>query len=144
MRQHEIDAQLAAILHLMAGWEGASLAARRERQERIEEHQRALSSAYGMRRGWQRAAERFPLKALARVSGADEEWEHEFTDHRSFWMLAGKPIAVVAHLYSCDDERRDAARDWAARRGLRATFPVDFPSWWYPGRTTLIEITRAS
>ena len=27
---------------------------------------------------------------------------------------------------------------WAAAQGLRASFPDDFPSWWFPGWTTLV------
>jgi len=143
MDQNEIDSRIEAILGLMANWDAASPATRRQKQERIEEHQRALSDAYGVRRGWWRAAERFPLGALARVSDAGEEWERKFADHHSFWVMTGRPVAVAAHLYGCDAEMREGACGWAARRGLRAMFPTDFPSWWNPGRTTLIEITRA-
>lgn len=143
MHQDEPAACVEAILRLMANRDAASPAEKRERQERIEEQQRALSDAYGARRGWRRAAERFPVRALARVSRAEEEWEPKFVDHYSFWVSDGRPVAVVAHLYGCDEALREAACAWAALRGLRATFPVDFPSWWYPGRTTLIEITRA-
>lgn len=141
--QEELDERLGAILTLMSGWDKASHAARRERQNRIEGHQQAIWNSYSACRGWSKAPKQFPLSALARMRIADEDWKREFTDHRSFWTLDGRPYAVAAHLYGCDDHVREAAEAWAASRGLRAAFPDDFPSWWYPGRTTLIEITSA-
>jgi hypothetical protein len=139
----EVHERLNTILKLMSDWDKASHTVQRERHSQIQEQQKAISDSYGARRGWREASKRFPLSALARLRVADEDWEQEFTDHRSFWTLHDRPFAVAAHLYGCDDRVRDAACAWAASRGLQATFPVDFPSWWYPGRTTLIELTSA-
>jgi hypothetical protein len=144
MQKDELDAEVAAILALMANWDDASVAERRRRFHQIKEHQRTLWEAYGDCRGWSRTAEPFPVRALASVSAAGQEWKREFTDHHSFWTKAGRPAAVAAHLYSCGRELRTSASIWAARHGLQAAFPTDFPSWWNPGRTTLIEITRAN
>ncbi len=141
MDQREIDNHLAAILQFSNLSEYPD-AEKRVRHEKALSHQSMLRAEYGKRRGWVQQQEGFSVQALARVTIAGEEWDREFTDHRSFWVLAGQPVAVVAHLYGCDERCRDAARSWAARRGLQVEFPVDFPSWWYPGRTTLIQITR--
>jgi hypothetical protein len=129
MKTAELDTQAEAILGLMANWDAASPAERRRRQDRIEEHQRIISDAYGVNRGWRRASEQFSIRALASVSRVGEKWEPEFTDHHSFWMMDGRPVAVVAHLYSCNEKQRAAVRAWAARHGLQATFSTDFPSW---------------
>jgi len=141
MERDDVDGHLAAILELGAA-RGYSDALRPTRTQEAREHRRAIREAYGARRGWICVDEPFSLRALACVSEVAEEWPIEFTDHRSFWEKAGRPVAVCAHLYGCDQTKREAARVWASRHGLRAAFPVDFPSWWYPGRTTLIEFTR--
>ena len=143
MDEQDRKARIATILELIS-YSGDTDAEKRTRYDRVQQHQRAVSDAYGDLRGWTRAGESFPIRALARVSTIGEEWNREFTDHRGFWKANGRPVAVSAHLYSCDEAQREAAHSWAYSRGLVATFPVDFPSWWYPGRTTLIEITRAS
>jgi hypothetical protein len=142
MHQDDIDTHQAAILTLQANFHGSN-EAKRANYEQSLKHQNALADAYGVRRGWRKARKRFVLGALAVGCGAEDEWPHEFADHRSFWEVGGRPFAVCAHLYGCDEDTRSAARAWAASRGLTVSFPVDFPSWYYPGRTTLIEITRA-
>ncbi len=143
MNSSEIDTHLAAILAIHANF-GSTDDARRVSQERVSKHQWVLARAYGERRGWQVAEKRFPLSALAPTCGPTDDWPHEFSDHRWFWYHGGRPVAVSAHLYGCDDKRRVAARLWASALGLSVVFPVDFPSWYYPGTTTLIDITRAA
>lgn len=144
MQQHELDAAVGVILGLMANWDAASNTEKRERWDQILNLHRTISRAYGTRRGWVRAGDQFSIEALTDMKAPEDGREEEFTDHRSFWTVAGRPAAIVAHLYGCDEVKREAARIWAASLGLQVTFPTDFPSWWNPGRTTLIEITRAA
>jgi hypothetical protein len=142
MSPSEIDDHIRAIGRLHEEWP-RNHAAQRASHHETWQHYTALMRAYGDIRGWVAADSGFSVRDVARVSGADEEWDREFADHKSFWLREGRPYAVAAHLYGCDQDRKAAARAWAARRGLVASFPDDFPSWWLPGRTTLIEITCA-
>jgi hypothetical protein len=66
--------------------------------EKIQEHQKMLSQAYGDRRGWVRSPARFSIEKLPRMNVAGEDWNIAYTDHRSFWQINGEPFAVVAHL----------------------------------------------
>jgi len=100
-----------------------------------------MAEAFGAQRGY-RLGSRFAPSVLARrgVSSRDygELWESMFADHRYFYRTPNRhAAAVVAHLYDLDEETRQGAVDWAAGRCLKASFPA-FPSWWYPGRTTLV------
>jgi hypothetical protein len=44
---------------------------------------------------------------------------------------------MVCHLYNLD-ELREECRKAAARLHVTVEFPVDFPSWHYPGHTSLV------
>ena len=63
-----------------------------------------------------------------------------WSDHDYFLRDAeGAPAAVVGHPYDLSTvERRVALARGADAYGLRVTFPDDFPSWWYPGRTAIV------
>ena len=57
-------------------------------------------------------------------------------------IRAGNDKQVAAHLYGTSDAaKRQDTEATAALYGLRMTWPEDFPSWYLPGRTTLIVCT---
>jgi hypothetical protein len=106
-----------------------------------------LCERFAASRGW-RSGREFSLRCLSRGTIHDgrrgwasmtDRLPHDVGDHPYYFRTLDRRAAGIAvHLYDVPkiDDRR------AASRGLRAEFP-DFPSWWYPGRTTLLLWTRA-
>jgi len=79
------------------------------------------------------------------VEGEDDipdPWPRELVDHGYFYRKDRKAAAVAAHLYGTFDAAKcQDAEATAALYGLRVTWPEDFPSWYLPGRTTLMVCT---
>ena len=74
-----------------------------------------------------------------------DPWPRELVDHGYFYRKDRKAAAVAAHLYGdFDAAKRKDTEATAALYGLRVTWPEDFPSWYLPGRTTLIVCTPAT
>ena len=56
----------------------------------------------------------------------------------------GSPAAIAGHVYNGD--REDVRRDLQLKAdgaGMILSFPTDLPSWWFPGRTTLVLFVPA-
>jgi hypothetical protein len=77
-------------------------------------------------------------------SGSD--WSGHFVDHSYYFRMPSRNAAAFATnpygLHWTVDH--PAIRAFCKQRGLQATIPDDFPSWWYPRRTTLIVFTPAT
>jgi len=104
-----------------------------------------LAVLFGERHGWHLSKSNFSPSVLARFGlfngrGYDvDPWPHELVDHGYFYRKDRKAAAVAAHLYGIfDAAKRQDIEDTAALYGLRVTWPEDFPSWYLPGRTTLV------
>ena len=69
-------------------------------------------------------------------------WPWELVDHPFYYRKDRMASAVAAHPYGTFDaaKRQDIAA-FAELKGLRTTWPEDFPSWCLPGRTTLVVYT---
>jgi hypothetical protein len=62
------------------------------------------------------------------------------TQHHRPYLEAFKTaegFAIVAHLYGCDQAKRDKCQRFAQAIWAEVEFP-SAPSWWFPGKTTLV------
>ena len=106
-----------------------------------------LAVLFGERHGWRLSKSDFSHSVLARRGlfngrGYHDPWPRELVDHGYFYRKDRKAAAVAAHLYGTfDAAKRQDTEATAALYGLRVTWPEDFPSWYLPGRTTLIVCT---
>ena len=102
-----------------------------------------LAGEFGRRHGWRQAQSRFTLSALRggkvhssrRIYDPSEYFSHPYVDHGFFYRWPDRcAVAVVGHLYDVPED----ITAWAVQNGLWVSFPKDFPSWHYPGWTTLV------
>ena len=107
-----------------------------------------LAVLFGERHGWHLSKSAFSPSVLARrglFNGRGyhvDPWPRALIDHGYFYRKDRKAAAVAAHLYGTfDAANRQDIEATAALYGLRVTWPEDFPSWYLPGRTTLIVCT---
>ena len=117
-------------------------------QEDLQATRQRLAVLFGERHGWHLSKSAFSPSVLARrglFNGRGyhvDPWPHELVDHGYFYRRDRKAAAVAAHLYGdFDAAKRHHTEATAALYGLRVTWPEDFPSWYLPGRTTLIICT---
>ena len=107
-----------------------------------------LAVLFGERHGWHLSKSAFSPSVLARrglFNGRGyhvDPWPRALIDHGYFYRKDRKAAAVAAHLYGTfDAANRQDTEATAALYGLRVTWPEDFPSWYLPGRTTLVVCT---
>ena len=117
-------------------------ALRRERElERVFACRLALDFAES--RGWTLSRSDFVLAALARggVHGGylPYPYDHHTTmDHSYYFRRNRRAAAIAAHLYEgAFLANRARCEALAAALGLTLELP-DYPSWYYPGATTLV------
>ena len=117
-------------------------------QQDLQTTRQRLAVLFGERHGWHLSKSAFSPSVLARgglFNGRGyhvDPWPRELVDHGYFYRRDRKAAAVAAHLYGTfDAAKRQDTEATAALHGLRATWPEDFPSWYLPGRTTLIVCT---
>ena len=117
-------------------------------QQDLHATRQRLAVLFGERHGWHLSRSDFSPSVLARrglFNGRGyhvDPWPRELIDHGYFYRKDRKAAAVAAHLYGIfDAAKRQDTEDTAALYGLRVTWPEDFPSWYLPGRTTLIVCT---
>ena len=120
-------------------------------QQDLQATRQRLALLFGERHGWQLTRSGFSPSVLARrglFNGRGyhvDPWPRELVDHGYFYRKDRKAAAVAAHLYGTfDAAKRQDTEATAALYGLRVTWPEDFPSWYLPGRTTLIVCTPAT
>ena len=117
-------------------------------QQDLRALQQRLAVLFGATRGWTLSRSDFTSAVLARRGLFDgrgyyaDLWPRDLVDHPFYYRKDRMASAVAAHLYGTFDaaKRQDIAA-LAELKGLRATWPEDFPSWWLPGRTTLVVYT---
>ena len=117
-------------------------------QQDLQATRQRLAVLFGERHGWHLSKSAFSPSVLARrglFNGRGshvDPWPRELVDHGYFYRRDRKAAAVAAHLYGTfDAAKRQDTEATAALYGLRVTWPEDFPSWYLPGRTTLIVCT---
>ena len=117
-------------------------------QQDLQATRQRLAVLFGERHGWHLSKSAFSPSVLARgglFNGRGyhvDPWPHELVDHGYFYRKDRMAAAVAAHLYgNFDAAKRQDTEATAALYGLRVTWPEDFPSWYLPGRTTLIVCT---
>ena len=120
-------------------------------QQDLQATRQRLAVLFGERHGWHLTRSGFSPSVLARrglFNGRGyhvDPWPHELVDHGYFYRKDRKAAAVAAHLYGdFDAAKRQDTEATAALYGLRVAWPEDFPSWYLPGRTTLIVCTPLS
>jgi hypothetical protein len=135
------------ILTLMDAPPGESPA---EKARRLLEHeaiQHHLAAEFGQRNGWKPGIGFSPsmLARRAIFPRRNESWTttSDTIDHPYFYRADRRAAAIAAHLYH-GTARRQGIVAWAEHHNLTATFPTDFPSWWYPGATTLVVYEPAT
>jgi hypothetical protein len=117
-------------------------------QQELRATRYRLAVLFGERHGWRLSRSDFSPSVLARrglFNGRGyrfDPWPRSLVDHGYFYRKDRKAAAVAAHLYGCfDAAKRQDTGATAALYGLRVTWPEDFPSWYLPGRTTLVVCT---
>lgn len=117
-------------------------------QQDLRATRERLAVIFGERDGWRLSRSQFSPSVLARrglFNGRGyhvDSWPRELVDHGYFYRKDRMAAAVAAHLYGTfDAAKRQDTEATAALYGLRVSWPEDFPSWYLPGRTTLIVCT---
>jgi hypothetical protein len=106
-----------------------------------------MRARFAIKNNWIPTDKWFPVKVLERekwrTSPQIDDWPGFLTKPYWFRYPDKRAAAVAAHLYDTTLAEHSAAsiERWAWQHGLRAQWPKDFPSWWYPGRTQLLVIT---
>lgn len=108
-----------------------------------------LAIEFGKEHGWTLAEKPFGRLALIRgamhsFGSGRNDWlfddlPHEFFDHAYFYRANRRAVAIAAHLYGFNPERLD---QFCQTNALKWETP-DFPSWWFPGQTTLVVFTKS-
>lgn len=153
-------AEMSAMLYKLMGQQpaispDASLA--EQKKFHIRELQRPLmvaaikhrlASDFGECYNWKRTKKYFTPEVLARRGVWDGRchdaiacWPQEFIDHPYFYRTGTRASALVSHLYNMSPSIKTAAQVWADKNGLSVSFPDNYPSWWFPGSTTLVLFT---
>lgn len=117
-------------------------------QQDLNAVRQRLAVLFGEHHGWRLSRSNFSPSVLARRGLSNgrgyhvDPWPRELVDHGYFYRKDRKAAAVAAHLYGIfDHAKRQDTEATAALHGLQVTWPDDFPSWWLPGRTTLVLCT---
>jgi hypothetical protein len=108
--------------------------------DRMYAIQRRLALDFGALHGWRLSDSHFGIEALARggVSGGEDWWcepPRPYFDHCYYYRVNRRAAAIVAHLYDYDDVE---CRAFAVSNRLTIEQQGDYPSWWFPGFTTLV------
>jgi hypothetical protein len=110
----------------------------------IRKLQEQIASDFATRNGW-RISSPFAsgdLASLTMPRHPATDFCGSEADHPVFYVDAtGAPTAISLHIYGCSAP----AVKWAALRGLEARDIESIePSWYYPGRTRHVLVTRRS
>ncbi|MGO9934983.1 MAG: hypothetical protein ACLPV8_24670 [Steroidobacteraceae bacterium] len=111
--------------------------------EGVRRGKNELARRFAAIRGW-RVGRDFDLRCLAQrgarpgriTRDASPGAHHHEFDHPYFFRDAsGRAVAIASHLYDYDASE---CQELAERFGLTVSVVRDFPSWHFPGRTTLV------
>jgi hypothetical protein len=114
---------------------------REQRLKRTHELQAELIKRFCRKHGWARTRTRTDIKM--EWLGMAEPWVHHLFDHTYCLRHATRRrhYAIATHPYNVNPEYERLAQQVADEYGLLVEYP-DFPSWYYPGRTTLVLWTK--
>jgi hypothetical protein len=132
----------------------------RLRHDECSEAQHQLATAFAARHGWKLSEAPFAIAKLAPPAIRRRQRDDDFG---AWWTDSGvidgccvdppfyyrephrpwRPAAIAAHLYDWS-HHRDKIADLARHLEISAEPISDFPSWWYPGWTTLVLYRRRS
>lgn len=117
------------------------------RQDRIGRLMQRMAKQFGRRHGLYLASRCFTLEQLAArtrsktVRSRIERGAFNITAHAFFYCdRSGRPAAIAAHLYDWPNAGPEIETS-CLTLGLRYEAVIDFPSWWYPGKTQLVLYT---
>ena len=109
---------------------------RSNNNELIDRLRKRVAKEFGRINGWVLSDRMFLIGNLSFL-GKYKEPLFKYIDHTYFYRsYNNKPIAFAVHLYDWSDD----IYKWANDHSLVANFP-EFPSWHYPGYTTLVVYT---
>lgn len=133
------------LIHRAASQPGNYLAISRFNAD-VRKEQNAVALEFGKSREWNLSGREFNLTCLAagRISRSlqcSDSAEYRLTDHHYCYRIHRRPVAIAAHLYDYADKEPEII-EACARLGLIFEVPKDFPSWWYPGESTLVVYTQ--
>jgi hypothetical protein len=118
----------------------------RHAQHEEEDLRLHLAQTFSEARRWRPAKAGFDLPTLAR-GGTSTDWmtalqnspvmvTRAVLDHPYYFKRNRKAAAIAAHLYNYPDCKEQCI---SVARAFDVTFEApDFPSWWFPGGTTLV------
>lgn len=153
MCDREVESAVAEIRDLIDTRTPGNPVADRIRGSRVYALKKEMLAEYGHRRGWKQSRAEFTFHTLAsgkQHSGgwstydpcAIEDSSGRLFDHASYWKKDRYPAAILLQPYAKFEDHAYFLAQWASRVGLVVQCPPDLPSWWFPGFTTLIEVTR--
>jgi|SRR5688572_14524345 len=106
----------------------------------IRDLTRRTAAEFGRGYGWRLTALPFTLAELAGVSD-DIPASRAIFDHPYFYRDSrGRPVAIAVHLYDWP-EVGPGIEALCEQFNLRYEAPAGYPSWWYPGWTSLVLYT---
>ena len=112
------------------------------KQAMIEHLQDQMATEFGKLRGWKRSKARLRrgnMRTMEEESIFGDLQGMPRVDHPwAYWCPETRRHIVASHDYDCDARRQADNAAFAARNNLIVEYPGDFPSWWYPGSTTLV------
>ena len=117
-------------------------------QERIEPLRQECEREFGARHGWKVARDQFSLAQLSENRRSRNRKRNESVccgcafDHASCYRLDRQPIAISVQNYNAELYYNELDGVCSPLQ-LRWQTIEDFPSWHFPGATTLILITRS-
>lgn len=147
MTEQEVGERIAELSRCIEGVAQAGRVNDRKLVEtfanREEQLRKMLAATFGERHGWT-------------VGKAFDVWRFKpyhyrlpnygtyppILDHPYFYWAGDKPVAVVAHIYDYYERNCKEVERFAADHGLTVQCCEDFPSWWYPGNSVLVVITK--
>ena len=128
-------------LELMSQAWRTSIREERRAQDRHNAVQSTLAEAFGTLFGWRRSPSSFSLACLARGGHHDGSYHvisSTLLDHPFYYRFPTRnAAAIAAHLYGWPRVEAEC-RQLAERERCAIRAVTDFPSWWYPGSTTLV------
>jgi hypothetical protein len=105
-----------------------------------------LAAEFARRRGWKLSRDPHSARRLYGpvIDRCGFGWfdNPPCYDHPYSFNRDRRPVALTIQPYNVDANYRRDMVAWAQRKQLRIEFPADFPSWHYPGKTTLVVFSR--
>lgn len=139
MTDAEIEKAAARIAAVKRGDEVVSSATE------MDNMRTSLATEFGCRQGWTyRQYDRISPGDLSGRWTAPED-DPLVSNAYTFRHPDGSPAAIVGHVYgTAPNETCNVLTKRGETLALSVSFATNFPSWWYPGRTTLVVFEPAA